>query len=49
MTIHIAGMSETVKKFFGDDAEHTVRETKFVQRESKMTGSRWLQMWVLGL
>lgn len=49
MTIKIAEMSDTVKTFFTDDAEQTARETTFVQRASKMTGSLWLQMWVLGL
>ncbi len=49
MTIKIAEMSETVKTFFNTHAEQTARETQFVQRTSKMTGSRWLTMWVLGL
>jgi hypothetical protein len=49
MTLKIAEMSETVKTFFTHDAEQTARETGFVQRTSKMTGSLWLQMWVLGL
>ena len=49
MTIKIAEMSETVKKFFTHDAEQMARETEFVRRTSKMTGSLWLQMWVLGL
>lgn len=49
MTIKIAEMSETVKTFFHDHAEQTARETTFVQRTSKMTGSLWLQMWVLGV
>ncbi len=41
MTLKVAEMSETVKKFFTEDAEHTARETGFVQRTSKMTGSLW--------
>lgn len=49
MVLKIAEMSETVKQFFTEDAEQTARETAFVQRASKMTGSRWLQMWGLGL
>ncbi len=49
MTIKIAEMSDTVKQFLTENAEQTARETTFVQRTSKMTGSLWLQMWVLGL
>lgn len=49
MTIKIAEMSDTVKKFFTEDAEQAARETEFVRRTSKMTGSLWLRMWVLGL
>jgi len=49
MVAKIAEMSETVKTFFHEHAEQTARETEFVQRTSKMTGSLWLQMWVLGL
>jgi len=49
MTLNIAEMSETVKQFFIESAEQTAHDTTFVRRKSKMTGSRWLQMWVLGL
>ncbi len=49
MTIKIAEMSDIVKKFFTENAEQTARETEFVQRTSTMTGSLYLQMWVLGL
>ena len=49
MTIKVAEMSDIVKKFFTEDAEQAARETTFVQRTSKMTGSLYLQMWVLGL
>ena len=49
MKIDIATMSETVKQFFTESAEQIAKETSFVQRTSKMTGSLWLQMWVLGL
>ena len=49
MTVNIAEMSDTVKQFFIESAEQTAKSTTFVRRESKMTGSLWLQMWVLGL
>ncbi len=49
MTLNIPDMSKTVKEFFIQSANQTAKATTFVQRESKMTGSLWLQMWVLGL
>jgi hypothetical protein len=49
MTLNITDMSETVKQFFIDTANQTAHETEFVKRASKMTGSVWIQMWVLGL
>ncbi len=49
MTINVADMSKTVKQFFCESADQTAKETTFVRRASKMTGSLWLQMWVLGL
>ncbi len=48
MTLNIPEMSDTVKQFFIESANQTAKDTAFVQRESKMTGSLWLQMWVLG-
>jgi len=41
-------MSQALQKIFGETADKIARETKFVQRESKMTGSKFLQTWVLG-
>ena len=49
MTLNIPKMSDTVKEFFIESANQIAKNTTFVQRESKMTGSLWLQMWVLGL
>ncbi len=49
MTLNIAEMSETVKQFFTESANQTANDTEFVKRQSKMTGSLWLQLWVLGL
>jgi len=49
MTLNIVEMSNTVKQFFTESAKQTAKTTEFVKRESKMTGSLWLQMWVLGL
>ena len=49
MAINVANMSKTVKQFFGESAEQIAQKTTFVRRTSKMTGSLWLQMWVLGL
>jgi hypothetical protein len=41
-------MSQTLQQFFGETAEETAQDTKFVQRTSSMTGSKFLQTWVLG-
>lgn len=46
--INIAQMSQSLQQFFGKATDETARRTKFVQRESKMTGSKFLQTWVLG-
>lgn len=46
--INIAQMSQALQKVFGEMADKVAHETKFVQRESKMTGSKFLQIWVLG-
>jgi hypothetical protein len=49
MKINLHRMSTTVKKFFFGDAETLARETQFVQRSSKMTGSVFLKTLVFGL
>ena len=41
-------MGEALQKIFGETAAEVARETKFVQRESQMTGSKFLQTWVMG-
>jgi hypothetical protein len=46
--IDVAGMGQALQEFFKETADKTARETKFVQRESKMTGSRFLLVWVTG-
>jgi hypothetical protein len=45
---YIAYTGQVLQKIFGEAADNLARETKFVQRESKMTGSKFLQIWVLG-
>jgi len=46
--IDVAQMGQAVQKLLGETAERVARETKFVQRESKMKGSKFVQTWVLG-
>jgi len=46
--IDITQTGQALQKIFGETADGLARETKFVQRESKMTGSKFLQTWVLG-
>lgn len=46
--IDIAKISQGLQKVFGEMADEVARETKFVQRESRMTGSKFLRIWVLG-
>ena len=41
-------MGQALQKIFGETAAEVARETKFVQRESQMTGSKFLQTWVMG-
>jgi len=41
-------MGQALQKIFGEMADRVAHETKFVQRKSKMTGSKFLQIWVLG-
>ena len=47
--INVAPMGQALQKLFGETADKTAHKTKFVQRESKMTGSKFLKTWVLGL
>ncbi len=44
----IKQMSQSVKTFFHNNADQTAKATKFVQRKSKMTGSRFLKTFVFG-
>jgi hypothetical protein len=46
--INIAQIGQAVQMVFGKMADAAARETKFVQRDSKMTGSKFLSTWVLG-
>ncbi len=41
-------MSKKLSEFFGKTADEKARETEFVQRESKLTGALFLQIFVLG-
>jgi hypothetical protein len=41
-------MGQALQAFFKETADKTARETKFVQHESKMTGSCFLLVWVMG-
>ena len=42
MQLNLDGIDETIRQFFGDQVESMARKTKFVQRESKMTGLMFL-------
>ena len=46
--IDVAGMGQALHKLFKKTADKAASETKFVQRESKMTGSKFLLVWVIG-
>jgi len=46
--IDITQMSQVLQQIFGKVADKEASETKFVQRESKLTGSKFMQTWVLG-
>ena len=46
--INVAGIGQVLHKLFKKTADKAARETKFVQRESKMTGSKFLLVWVIG-
>ena len=46
--MNIKDMGESIQAFFGDIADKTAKTTKFVQRKSKLTGSLFLQIFVLG-
>ena len=41
-------MSQKLSQFFREKADEQARETKLVQRQSKLTGGLFLQIWVLG-
>lgn len=41
-------MSRSLSEFFGKTADEKARETKLVQRESKLTGALFLQVFVIG-
>jgi len=41
-------MGQALQWVFGEIANRVARETKFVQRESKLTGSKFLLSWVAG-
>src|SRR4030042_1418914 len=44
----VTQLAPTLQAFFTETADATARETKFVQRESKMTGAIFLQSVVFG-
>lgn len=46
--INVAQMGQALQWVFGEIANRVARETKFVQRESKLTGSKFLLSWVAG-
>ena len=46
--IATAQVSQQLQQFCGEKADQVARETQFVQRQSKMTGSKFLQIWVQG-
>jgi hypothetical protein len=46
--ISIVQTGQALQRVFGEVADAVARETKFVQRDSKMTGSKFLSTWVLG-
>ena len=46
--VNVAQMGQTMQRIFEQKAEQVAYETKFVQRESKLTGSKFLVTWVLG-
>lgn len=46
--INISRMGQALQNIFGETADEVARETQFVQRESKLTGTKFLQTFVLG-
>jgi hypothetical protein len=48
MKMNASQMGQAIQNLFGKKAEQMAQETKFVQRESKLTGSKFLQIWTLG-
>jgi len=47
--MNIKNMSKTIQSFFTEIADKSAKIEKFVQRKSKLSGSIFLQMFVLGL
>ncbi len=48
MKMNVNQMGQAIQNLFEKKAEQVAQETKFVQRESKLTGSKFLQIWALG-
>jgi hypothetical protein len=46
--INVTQMGQVLQQVFGEVADKMAGETKFVQRKSKLTGSKFMQTWVLG-
>ena len=46
--IDTTDVGQALQKTFGETADMLARKTKFMQRESKMAGTKFLQTWVLG-
>jgi hypothetical protein len=46
--IKTAQMGQALQQVFGEIADKVAGETQFVQRKSKLTGSKFMQAWVLG-
>jgi hypothetical protein len=46
--IDVAQMGQALQQIFGKTADEIAWETEFVQRESKMSGSKFMQTFVLG-
>lgn len=46
--IDVVQMAEALQRLFGKTADQVARDTAFVQRESKLTGIKFLLTWALG-
>lgn len=46
--IHTDQMGQALQNIFGESADEVARETQFVQRESKLSGIKFVQTLVLG-